>query len=541
MIEIYVTDTAIAIKLPYAQRERVKDIAGWSWDRMTKTWRFPPSPKIAHAILEKFDGEAHIAVGDLQELADKHTVREDVAHLKQGGAPLPDYASKTPPWDHQKTAFWFAMPQDAVMLAMDMGTGKSKVVADLIHHWRAKKVLIICPLSVLGVWPRELARHCLTEVDVRTFKKGSVAKRAERAGLFVDANEALGTPCAIVVNHEAAWRSDFGKFIKDYTWDVIVVDESHRAKDPKGRFSKFLGTLFTRGGKRLMLTGTPMPHSPLDVYAQYRFLDPGIYGTSYHRFKLRYAQMGGFQGKQILSYQREDELNEKFYSIAYRITKDEALDLPEEVEMEVTATLGPKAAAMYADLEKDFYTAVEEGEVTVANALVQLLRLQQLTSGFIEYDEGEIEQVDDAKARLLHETLDDISVPAVVFCRFRRDLDVVSETAASLGRTYGEVSGRRKDLTDDATMPSDIDIMGVQIQAGGVGIDLSRASYALYYSTGFSLGDYKQSMSRVHRPGQLNKVTYIHLVLDATIDRKVYGALRSREQVIEAILKRRNQ
>ena len=81
--------------------------------------------------------------------------------------------------------------------------------------------------------------------------------------------------------------------------------------------------------------------------------------------------------------------------------------------------------------------------------------------------------------------------------------------------------------------------MGVQLQAGGVGVDLSAAAYAIYYSTGFSLGDYQQSLSRLHRPGQKRAVTYINLICEDTIDSQVYASLEHKRDVIETILTRR--
>jgi SNF2 family DNA or RNA helicase len=288
---------------------------------------------------------------------------------------------------------------------------------------------------------------------------------------------------------------------------------------------------------KMCLTGTPMPHSPLDIFSQYRFLDPGIFGTSYWRFKRRYAVLGGYMDKQVVGFDNQDELHEKVYSIAYRVTKEEALDLPDEVYVRRESFMAEDAAAIYEDIEKNFYAEVEAGEVTAANALVQLLRLQQLTSGHVGLDGGGHKWVSDHKRRLLEDVMQDVNGPCVVFCRFTPDLAAVREAAKKLERAYGEVSGARKDLSSDATMPEEIDVMGVQIQSGGVGIDLTRASVVIDYSVGFSLGDYLQSRSRVHRPGQTRKVTYIQLVTPGTVDEKVYAALAAREDVVESILR----
>ena len=186
----------------------------------------------------------------------------------------------------------------------------------------------------------------------------------------------------------------------------------------------------------------------------------------------------------------------------------------------------------------------EQRNITASNALVKLLRLQQLTSGFLRLDETENPmQISAEKQDVLTEVLEEIDTKrfkVVIFTKFVHDLNVVERVANEMELSYGEISGRRKDLSDDATFPDGVTILGVQIQAGGLGIDLSDACYAIYYSMGFSLGDYEQSKARLHRPGQTNRVTNIHLLARDTIDFKVYGALRSRQEVVNSILNRKD-
>ena len=124
----------------------------------------------------------------------------------------------------------------------------------------------------------------------------------------------------------------------------------------------------------------------------------------------------------------------------------------------------------------------------------------------------------------------------VVFCRFTRDIQTVHEVAAKLKQTSLELSGRYNQLArwQDGEAP----ILAVQTQSGGVGIDLTRARVAIYYSLGLSLGDHLQSLARIHRPGQTRNVVYYYLLAEGTIDEKVSKALQSRKEVIEEILKR---
>jgi len=177
---------------------------------------------------------------------------------------------------------------------------------------------------------------------------------------------------------------------------------------------------------------------------------------------------------------------------------------------------------------------------------VRLLRLQQATSGHAvldatddDPDERHVVEVGTEKRDLLADTIEDLPAGerVVVFCRFTHDLDNVRSVAEAQGRAYGELSGRRRDaLADDATMADGVEVVGVQIQSGGVGIDFTAARYCVFYSVGFSLGDYDQALARVHRPGQEHPVTYYHLTCEGTIDEIVYEALRQRKDLVEYVL-----
>lgn len=442
---------------------------------------------------------------------------------------------KTKFWKHQAQAFDFAREKPAAMLAMEMGTGKTLVAVALAEHWRVQRVLVVCPKTVINVWPREFNKHCPNVFKVVPLTTGTVAAKAKEARRWL---EFCSSPVVIVINYESAYRDDFAEWAARAGFDLLVMDESHKIKKPGGKASWFCYNISKKVKHKLALTGTPMPHSPLDIYAQFRALNPAIFKTNYSLFKKRYAVLGGYGDHQVIGWQNTDDLNERFYKLAYQVKKKDALDLPTETSIDIPVKLSPKAMKEYKQLEKDFYLWVEElgEEVTVANAMVKLLRLQQITSGYVHSDDGVEIKMDTAKQEALMELIEDADQPMVVFCRFRHDLKAVRETARALGKQYGEISGAQKDLTDEATMPEGIDVMGVQIQSGGVGIDLTRASIGVYYSMGFSLGDYDQSLNRIHRPGQTRKVTYYHIVAEQTVDEKVYKALQKRKDVIQTIL-----
>jgi SNF2 family DNA or RNA helicase len=245
--------------------------------------------------------------------------------------------------------------------------------------------------------------------------------------------------------------------------------------------------------------------------------------------------MGGLQNKQVTSFKNLDQLETLMRTITYRVSKD-VLDLPPQTHVTYHRTLSAEAQRIYRDLEEDFVAQVKDGTITAANAMVKLLRLQQVAGGWVKTDDGQYHRVDSAKQELLRDTLEDIgpNEAAVVFCRFHADMDAVHEACRALGYQSLELSGRQDDLK--RWQEGEAQVLAVQIGSGGIGIDLSRARYSLYYSLSFSLGEYDQALSRVHRPGQTRPVEHIHLVAKGTVDEKIMRALEKRAEVIQAIL-----
>ena len=532
----------IAVTFPYNPRmvELVKSINGRRWDKPNKQWTVPASADTARALLDVFSAYTIDRDAGFEALLEQAVVRDRAQDHKTsdtiGDIPL----VKTEPWDHQKRAFHFAKDLDATLLALAMGTGKTKVTIDLIVNRGHKRVLVICPKSVVGVWPREFERHAAVTYATVSPRKGTIAKRTE---IIEDAIKFVTAPLVVVTNFESAWRSPLAELLLNTQWDCVVIDESHRAKAPGGKASTFIAKLGRRAAHRLALTGTPMPHSPLDIYAQFRFLDPGTFGTSFARFRSRYAITGGYGGHEILGYQHQDELAEKMYRIGFRVEADEVLDLPPALHITRTCELEPAARKVYNALSTNLFAEVEDGTVTAANALVRLLRLAQVTSGYapVEDPDGNVEpvRISSAKEDLLADVLADLPIdePVIVVTRFTHDLDAVRAVCEKQGRRYGELSGRNRDgLTHDAEMSPDIDVIGVNIAAGGVGIDLTRAHYMILFSVGFNLGDYEQVLARTHRPGQNHPVEYITLDVEDSVDQKVTQALAERKNVVEYVL-----
>lgn len=597
----YVEGNRVVLMTPFSLKDAIKEIDGRLWDGDLKHWHIPATPAAVgkmRAYLRDPARGGDPTVGlncdaKVIELMEKFDRANEAGALKDAeelppipGVPPSGLNPESGGWNHQRQAYWFARELDACMLAMWMGTGKSLVAVRLFDAWEANLVIVLCPVRVIRVWHRELRKWSDRGWIVASGIGCDVGRRSSWgrtrwAQKCIERGRIEGRPVAVVVNYEASWQGYYKNFLPALGADVVVMDESQKIKAPGGTWSKYAAKVAQKAPKRLAMTGTPMPSGPTALYGQFRALDPGIFGTNYRRYQARYFEMGGYEDREVQGFldRRAAEAHaDAMASIAYICDKS-VLDLPPEMDLpaeDFTVEMSEETAERYRELEADFVTYVDalvscgtcggsgefqgaeckvcggagaverSGAVVAANVLAKLMRLAQVTSGFlpVEAPGGEVELVDlgTEKIELLEETIVDLGCgpeePVVVFCRFRRDLQRLREMAKRLGLRHGEISGRTSDaLTEDAEMRPDVDLVGVQLQAGGLGIDLTRSRYAIFYSMDFNLGDYQQSRERVHRPGQTRETFYIFPTVRGSIDEVVQEAMLSKENVVKACIR----
>lgn len=448
------------------------------------------------------------------------------------------------PWAHQLRGYAACMQSleqhHGTLLAAEMGVGKTLIATMLALGTGSTRTLVICPLRVLNAWRTQLpvylaGEYVLTILD----DKKSVAKRCQQLTQDIALAEARGWQHWVCVNYDAFWRDAIAEIILDHKWGAIIYDESHKLKSPSGKASMFAKRLRAKlvAQNYILATGTPMAHSPLDAYAQFRAAIPTLLGTSYVAFKNRYATWGGPNNRIRTGFQNLEELETRLAPVTWRATKEEVLpDLPEALPPIIyECELSSEAARVYREMERDLVTEIEGKLISAANVLTKILRLAQITGGAVRDDDSHYHQIDDSKRKLLQDVLEELGTqPVVIFCRFRSDIDAAHHACKLEGVEALELSGKHDQL--QRWRDGEAQALIVQIQAGSVGIDLTRASTAIYYSLTTSLSDWDQSMARIHRPGQKNACSYLYLVARGTIDAKILAALQSRQAVIETIM-----
>lgn len=518
---------------------RLRQIPGFY--QRDNQWTWPATPFVAGRMVEQLQG-VHVDYDDgWYALYETYQAERQAAMLKTE-TDLPDHKSNTKSWLHQRQAYQYLSRLTAGGLFADMGTGKTKVVVDLIANMGHETTLVICPKKAMRGWILECAKHSYRPLRVLPL----VGAINDRCAVLRHTYEG---PLVVIVNVDALAYPKLQAALTGWHWNLIVVDEAHRIKAAQGKISQFCYQLGQKADHRLALTGTPASDKPLDLFGIYRFLDPGIFGLSFTRFRDEYAITKEGKTKtgqpfiEIVDYKNLEEMNNRVYSIAFRVT-DDILDLPEQHDVVMEVELEPETWRAYREMEEKSVVRLAESETVAVNKITEMLRLQQLTSGHLpltddETGETSVQLIGTEKRDVLADMLPDIAddEPVVVFCRFVHDLDAVREAAALAGRACLEVSGRRDDLQEwqEATGGQ---VLAVQIQAGGAGVELQRARYAIYYSVDFSLTNYEQSRKRVHRPGQTRPVTYYHLIVPGSIDEYIYDALSGKKAVTEYVIDR---
>lgn len=468
-----------------------------------------------------------------------------------------NFKTRTTPWEHQIKALEYLYERDCAALYTDMGTGKTKVIIDLIQNRGFKRVLIVCPnkLAVNKVWEKQISIHGFTDqiiplglASLSSNEKVDLLKAALQEGDLLSKKSLV-----IIVNYESVWRDPFAKFLltKKVGIDCVVCDESHRIKSPSSKCSRFLTKIGKQVKYRYLMTGTPLAENPSDVYAQYRFLDPKIFGTNFGNFKAQYENVDPIKtariGHTVLdkneSYKNLDILREKMFSCAFQAKS--SVKLPKTRSIRVEFEMSEKAQHIYKQVKKEGALILGDEFMEVNNVLTLITRLQQITSGYVamEDDNGNktLRKIDDSRKEMLSELLQELpeDEPVVVFAKYRADLKMISEVSKELGRGYSELSGTLDTL--DRWKAGDTTILGVQYASGSEGEDFTRACYCIYYSETHSLALYRQSRKRVHRPPQNRPVVYYHLIAKmkngVTIDEDIVQAWRNKEDIVKKVMR----
>lgn len=520
------------IAAPIWANDAIRALPNRKFNKSGKVWT-APAIRVNIQAMEFTLGGASWSRLALDKLAE---VKSSVAGSVAPALPFPlHYQFKTQPFKTQIAALHKAYGRPAFAFYKEMGTGKSKTFIDLACASRMGNLihnaLMLCPIAVRKNWVRELAIHSPFPVDTflldsskpKEFEKW-LNKPHDFKWLIVGI-ESLGISKKAfeMVCH----------YLERFPKTMACVDEAHLIKSHNAVRSQRCHEFGRHSAMRVIMTGTPIAKGVMDLYGQFEFLDPNILGVGdYYSFRNRYAVMGGFENKEIISYQNMDELMEIVNPFVCQVRKEEALpDLPPKLYTRRYVTMTPEQTKHYATMVKDKRVTHGDRSLTVKNALGKALRLQQITGGFVPLDEIDLFTekkyvvcepigIVNPKVRDVLEVCEELDGQSIIiWCAFRPEIDAV---AAALREKYGdddvvEVHGgideNQRDINvNELFQKKKATKLVANASTGGTGLTMTAAEVEYFYSNTHNFIQRQQAEDRAHRAGQKKSVLIIDCI-----------------------------
>jgi SNF2 family DNA or RNA helicase len=471
-----------------------------------------------------------------------------------------NYKFKTKPYAHQITALEKSWNKAHFAYFMEMGTGKSKVLIDniamLYDKGKINGALIVAPKGVYQNWfDIEIPNHLPTHIEKKmVLWKASFMKDNKIVSKEVDALFETGTDLHILVMNVEALSTKNGvtfanKFLSCHE-TLMAIDESTTIKNPDAIRTRSIVQLGKSAKYRRILTGSPVTKSPLDLYKQCEFLNEGLLDyTSYYAFKTRYsvlrtANFGGRSVQIVVGYKNLDELSQRIEQFSYRVLKEDCLDLPSYSFTKRIIQLSKEQKKIYDSMKQLALAQLDGKLMTTATALVQLMRLHQITCGHFKSDDGTIQKIKNERLDALMDILSEVENKAVIWAHYKHDIEIIVE---AIKKEYGPDSY----VTYYGDTPSEIRQNNIKLfqdenskvrfligtpQTGGYGITLTAGNVMIYYSNGYDLEKRTQSEARINRAGQKRKMTYIDIIAEDTVDEKIVDALRKKVDIASKVM-----
>lgn len=446
------------------------------------------------------------------------------------------YSIQTELMDHQKKAVGKLLPIRVGALFMDMGTGKTLTAMEIIRHRTEKidHVVWTCPVSLKRTIAAEIKKH-IPDASVFVFDDKVTDATLPDADWYIVGLESVGSSERVFLA--------LNKLVTENTF--VVVDESLYIKSPTAKRSRRMIETCKRSRYRLILTGTPMTQGSQDLFTQMYFLSPQILGyRSFYSFAQKHLVYDDKYPDRVVAVVGEEQLAAQVNPYAYQITKEECLDLPEKTYAEVSIGMSPREFDSYNYL-KDFYinkiAEIEEKENFNPEQVSLLIfglytGLQKILSGWrwdlMKDKFSEEKELPRQRLDALVQSIEAIKgeEKIIIWAKFKHDLKVIGDRLTEhFGEdSWVEFSGRKTEEEKAAAVDKfrkDARFFIATPSSGGHGLTLNEACYVVYYNNSFKFSERLQSEDRCHRIGQTRKVTYIDIVTEHSIDRKILDTL----------------
>lgn len=445
-----------------------------------------------------------------------------------------DVTCAVTPYRHQLLGASYIISQKQAFLNWETGTGKTLAALLAFDYLRrngkTKKLLVVCPNTLVENWAQKMREYypdwdapiILTRYDVPT----RIAKMYEAV--------AQDAPVMMITNYDTFSRMRDGiRPSKPFVFDMIIYDESHFLRNSSARTINIMRSL--RSEYAVLLTGTPTDGRFEDYFYQFRKIEHAkpFYVKTRNDFTRTYTEVDYYRhGLAVYRYVNVFHLMRYVNHHTFELRKEQCVDLPEKVYNKITLSLHPEHRQFYEKFVKSLTVTKPDGEDYITNILKLFLYARMIVSGSLH------EGANVKKDWLLDNLYENEKY--VIFAVFRDTIwklyDTLRREGYKVATLYGDTpEQKRMELVRDFNSTDELNILIVQPQVGGQGIDLIGSHICIFYDNDFSYVVRKQAEDRLHRVGQKRKVEIIDLVARDTIDEHLYRTIQRKQDFVEAI------
>jgi len=460
-------------------------------------------------------------------------------------------------WAHQKEAIEKSKDLKSFALLFEPGLGKTRTLLEILRlryneAKRVEKTLIVAPGITLQNWRNEILQYTKIPQEKVVVLQGTGVKRIKQFCLETATDENK----IVICNYETISvmkkiRATLVKWKPKY----VVADEMHKIKDYRSVRSEGMREVSLHAEYRYGLTGTSVLNSFLDLFGQWLWLDKGhTLGTNFFVFRGKYYLDKNQHMPRHIHFPKfevkrgsDEELKALIQPMSAKALKAECLDLPPLIKKRVFVDLNREQAKSYKEMKDHMLTWMSSSDsaVVASTALTKVIRLMQITSGFVKTEDGvEILFDKNPKADALYELLESV-LPnkVIIWSTFKRSYEVIRQVVAKhkvrMVECHGDTPNAQKfKNVDSFNNDEDCKVFLGHPQSLGIGINLVAASYMIYFDRNFSLENDIQSEARNYRAGSEihGCVTRYDLVAKNTVDELCLSMLDKKSEVSASIL-----
>lgn len=440
-------------------------------------------------------------------------------------------------------------------LQWDPGMGKTLGTQAIARYLKCERIVVTCPVVAKGVWRREVAKWwpaaSVREID-------EIDLPLEGPTFVLISYDKLIDPVPANPNkiRNLAGRDRLHTLLR-WQPDLLVLDEAQYVKSHKTKRTRSAMKLAAGAKYRLLLSGTPA-HSPLDWWSQYRIIDSSnnMWQQPFQRFREDVMVLTGPNGnwpkrgpdgKPQMKPGAQNRLLNAMAPYTHHASAS-LVNLPEPIESIVPVVLSKTENKHYDEMVKFLRTELDpDTEAQATIVLTKMLRLTQISAGFVTDNAGDLRDLGTSKLDACLELLEEREhQKVVVSCRFVHDIHRLEAALEARGTQVRVLSGatpekRRPEIEDWFQKTPGPKVLLIQQRAGGVAITLSEADALIFFTLENSVPMWRQTWGRVWRIGQKGHVQIIYLVGDRTQDETQLIALKENASIVDMARQMLNQ